>query len=273
MSASLVINRNNTLGDPAYAFEHPMEKFDPYSMMIPIPHLESFLEEVYHLDEELLNHDFVAMLCSVSKEDIEPNDEQISYARMCAYGFCNDPDMFSEHIDFVVNTNGAQCLKTTMTMKDTQNGLSTSTALLHLAFGLDIEISKAFTNFKKAPRGLLVRLSQVGVVDRDAFVRSEKDMLFLDRNHQNLSSLERIYRHALTPALEEALIEFPNNNLLSLMRLTSDTSLLVEALENEVSFGSILTALANTDAEVDTIIRSKVFDVDNDLISFFTDVM
>jgi len=266
--ASQVIKRKDESFSAENSFSHPIGTLDLFSPHIPAPHLETFLTELNEHSPSLIESDFVAELYAVSTEDIEPSEEQIVYAKMCAFGFCANPALFEDAVRVTLNASGAVYLETTVRIASVIHKLDTASSLVVNIFGIDRIIAEEMTAQKITPSGVIVRLAQIGVVSIESLFRANALSRSFPDHHSALAYHGNLAMHDLTTELDVQLSGVSANvDTLTFLKLTSNTELAIEAVKADVDAREVIGSLRETAANADAALKSKINGMDNFLIT------
>ena len=257
-----LITRPRGAFDAEVAFAEPVSNMNLYLRFIPAPHLETFLAEVNEFNAELIGHEFISALYSVSVEDIEATDQQIMYAKMCAYGFCSDPDRFSSSVELTIAEKGGLCFRTIMRFGAIDN-VTSGIALAKNIFGITKELADSLSASKMAPTARIIRLAQIGVLNEESLA------LFL-KHSDNFpkGSYGILENHELSPIRDAQLAELASDkNCFGLLKLSSDTELVIDAIRAHVELSGVLNGIRLNAAKAEFIIKAHIDGLDNSLIS------
>lgn len=250
--------------DKAYA--QPLDAFSLFGSMLPLPHLESFLDVVDAYDSNLIATEFVASLFSVSVESLPVNDQQVVYARMLAHGFALNPDIFNQHVKFI-SDKGRYSLTKKVTTDDLST-LNTSWGLAVDLFGVDAAIAQLMMTCGVDTSASIVRLIQTGVVTQESMKLTYGRNTIRAFSASSVVTVNALKSRTVSTALDDFFVsnEYDATHL-AMLQLDCNDDLTIELIQSDVNLAEITSALKTTSADVATIVKSKIQGIDSTLLS------
>jgi hypothetical protein len=252
--------------DHAKAYAHPLDAFSLFGSMLPLPHLESFLDVVDAYNPDLISTEFVASLFSVSVESLPVNGQQVVYARMLAHGFALNPDTFNESVKFLSDGSDHSLTKS-VTIGEIST-LNVSWSLAVDLFGVDPAVAQLMMGCDVDASASIIRLIQTGVITQESMMLAYNRHVIRGFSASSVVTVNALKSRTISTELDDFFVSTDSDlTHLAMLQLDCNDNLTVELIQSGVELSEITSALNTTSADVATIVKSKIQGIDSTLLS------